>query len=213
MRHIFSISFTNKLVYLVVFLLIGQCLHAQIPSNDTISAAVLPKDTVKAKKPVLTTLEDSTKKRARTAAIRSAMLPGLGQIYNKKYWKIPIVWGGLSVGIAISLYQLKIYKRHHQNYIDVVNSTSIVNGTESFKSNSQEYKQRLNRIKESAGMYYSYWFLFTAVFYALNILDAFVDAYLYEIDHDKSLSLNPILLSPSLIENRPIFGLSLNLKF
>jgi hypothetical protein len=195
MRHIFSISF-----YLVVFLLIGQCLYAQVPSNDTISAAVLPKDTVQAKKPVLTTLEDSTKKRARTAAIRSAMLPGLGQIYNKKYWKLPIVYGALGVTGYIFFDNLKTYREYRFAYSARFKAAKL-NATAADSADyyklKPEYKlyqpESIRSARDRFRKYIDYSVLFFVVFWGLNVVDATVDAHLkgFDVSPDLSLHIRP----------------------
>lgn len=46
------------------------------------------------------------------AGLYSAVLPGLGQFYNKKYWKIPLVWGAVGTGVGIALWNDKQYKRY-----------------------------------------------------------------------------------------------------
>jgi hypothetical protein len=51
------------------------------------------------------------------AGLYSAVLPGLGQFYNKKYWKIPIVWGAVGAGVGIAIWNDNQYKKYREYYI------------------------------------------------------------------------------------------------
>lgn len=136
------------------------------------------------------------------AALYSTIFPGLGQAYNKKYWKIPLVWGLLVGGFYSVAYNQKHYDKWHGLYIDAINRIP--------KANDYTAEQ-LARIQAQIKKNYSYALLFTVVVYNLNILDALVDAHLYEIDHDKDLSINPTII-PSVMADQPALGLSLHLK-
>ena len=87
-------------------------IFAQVSPKDTIRVENYPTDSISAVTPkseieVYTEIQESNaaptvaKFNPTKAGLYSAVLPGLGQYYNKKYWKIPIVWGGIGTGIVI----------------------------------------------------------------------------------------------------------------
>jgi hypothetical protein len=129
----------------------------------------------------------------RTAAIRSAILPGLGQIYNKKYWKLPLVYGALGSCGAIFSYNLKNYKDTRFAY--KVKYNMRVFGTDS--SLYAQIKPLLKPIPEENLRYYRNSFrrdidfsvLFFIVAWGLNVVDASVDAHLKSFDVGPDLSL------------------------
>jgi hypothetical protein len=129
----------------------------------------------------------------RTAAIRSAILPGLGQIYNKKYWKLPLVYGALGTCGAIFSYNLKNYKDTRFAY--KVKYNMRVFGTDS--SLYAQIKPLLKPIPEENLRYYRNSFRrdidFSALFFilawGLNVVDASVDAHLKSFDVGPDLSL------------------------
>jgi hypothetical protein len=212
MHYFFQISFNNKLVFIVVLLLTGQCLFAQL-KGDTISAAVLPKDTIGVKKTVPTSLEDSTKKRARTAAIRSAMLPGLGQIYNKSYWKLPIVYGALGVTGYIFFDNLKTYREYRFAYAARYKAAKLgataADSADYYKLDPryQVYQpESIRSARDRFRKYIDYSVLFFVVFWGLNVVDATVDAHLRGFDVSPDLSL---YIKPGLSEMAGTKGLSL----
>jgi len=121
------------------------------------------------------------------AAFYSAVVPGLGQIYNKKYWKLPIVYGGLAAGIYFYTwnnnkyheyrdeYKRRLdgtYDPHHPKYSGLDNDRLI---------RAQKFHQR-NRDLSA---------LITAGIYILNIVDANVDAHLMQFNVNDNLSLAP----------------------
>lgn len=120
------------------------------------------------------------------AAWMSAVLPGLGQGYNKKYWKIPIVYGGF-VGLAYGInYNCVFYKKYRDEYRHRLNGeTDLYNPKYSGVSddNINLNKQRFQRNMEI-------FILVTAAWYLINILDAVVDAHLMSYDISDNLTMH-----------------------
>ena len=125
------------------------------------------------------------------AAFYSALVPGLGQAYNKKYWKIPIVYIGLGVGIYSYTWNQKKYQGFRSEYkkrlanggqIDTSDPTYGRLSTESVIRGQKFYQK--NRDLSV---------LITAGLYILNIVDANVDAHLLQFNVNDDLSLKPDL--------------------
>ena len=132
----------------------------------------------------------------KVATFRSAILPGWGQAYNKKYWKIPIIYGALGTTAGIFFFNLKYYKllrqavilrsdtipgNDNQVYKDFINLS-----TESIRSYRNEYRQNID-----------YSVLFFLLFWGLNVVDATVDAHLkaFDVSPDVSMKIRPGLNS------------------
>jgi hypothetical protein len=150
---------------------------AQAPDSNTKKNTA---DTVVKKQP--------QKFEPRKATIRSAIAPGLGQIYNKKYWKAPIVWGALGVTAGIYFYNVKYYRSLKQAYINL-NDGNDLNNNEidaEFKNLSAE---SIRSYRNSFRQNVDYSVLFFILFWGLNVVDATVDAHLKSFDVDDNLSL------------------------
>lgn len=139
------------------------------------------------------------------AAFYSAILPGLGQAYNKKYWKIPIVYGA----IGTSVYFYIDNNRKYQKYRDAYKSRleGFTTDDLAFLDNDrliagQKFYQR-NRDLSA---------LVTVALYALNILDANVDAALLQFNVDEDLSIRPVLY-PNDVTFKTNVGLTINYNF
>lgn len=123
------------------------------------------------------------------AVLLSAALPGLGQIYNKKYWKLPIIYagfGGLGYSIFASTRNYRKYKTAYKYRVDGdPNTIDEFEGTAS-ESNLLDLKNYYRRNLDLG-------VIFTAVLYALNLVDAAVDAHLfhYDISDDLSMQVQP----------------------
>lgn len=145
------------------------------------------------------------------AAFYSAVLPGLGQAYNKKYWKIPIVYGAIGTGLYFYIDNNKVLKRYRIAYkrrlAGFTDDEFYGPGTTPFLSDDAliRAQRTLKRNKEMA-------MLITVGLYALNIIDANVDAHLLQYNMDENLALEPFIdfNNPNYIAQ---LGLSLNLKF
>lgn len=145
------------------------------------------------------------------ASFYSAILPGLGQAYTGKYWKIPIVYGalGTSIGIALwnqrqiddfrGIYRNRLVGINNDRFIDPV--TNEVNLDNETLVSVQEGHQKQKEIS----------ILVTVGIYVLNIIDANVTAHLQQFNLNKELSLQPNVEFDNL--NRPNYGLSLSYNF
>ncbi len=116
----------------------------------------------------------------RKAILYAAVLPGLGQIYNKKYWKLPLVYGGfIGFGRGINFYQ-KGYKKYKEELFDVLETSSGV-------SSSGYTKDQLRTIVDRYRRERDFMIILMAGMYLLQMVDAHVDAHLKEFDLNPNL--------------------------
>jgi len=139
------------------------------------------------------------------AAFYSAILPGLGQAYNKKYWKIPLVYG--AIGTSLYFYidnnnKYRDYRNAYKRRLEGYNDDKYQFLDESRLVAGQKFYQR-NRDLSA---------LFVVAFYALNIIDANVDAALIQFNVNERLSMRPEVY-PNDITFRPNVGLTFNYHF
>jgi Family of unknown function (DUF5683) len=147
------------------------------------------------------------------AAIRSALLPGLGQIYNKKYWKLPIVYGALGTCAGVFLFNLGSYRETKFAYR--VKYNMRVNRTDS--ALFPKIKTALKPLSEESLRFYrnqyrrdiDYSALFFLILWGLNVVDASVDAHLKSFDVSPDLSLR---FKPGYSDLAKTNGLSVVLK-
>ncbi len=144
----------------------------------------------------LTTKDTSSKKRsvASTAALRSAILPGLGQAYNKKYWKIPIVYGVIAIPVSLYSYNRKWYNLTRNAY--------TIRSTQDSANFNKIAPQLLPLSNEALRLYRNdfrknmdFSILGILLTWGLNIVDATVDGHLrgFDISDEVSLKLAPKL--------------------
>lgn len=175
-----------------------------VPEMDTIATSVVITDSVPAKKKRDWNTWRPNPKRAMWLAI---VLPGAGQIYNRKYWKLPIFYGGF-VGCLYALsWNGQMYHDYSQAYVDLMDNdpnTQSYNdflhlGTTIDESNKAHYQEIFRKRKDR----YRKWrdlsvFALIGV-YALSVIDAYVDASLSEFDISDDLSLR---VAPTIINDQ-----------
>lgn len=122
------------------------------------------------------------------AAIYSAILPGAGQVYNRKYWKVPIVLGGLAASYYFIQENNREYQRYKTAYLDVVNGRP-----DAF--NGQYGGDQLRNVANTYGRWRDYSYVAFGLVYALNIVDASVDGYFVRFDVSEDLTVR---VGPSL---------------
>jgi len=141
------------------------------------------------------------------AAFYSAVLPGLGQAYNKKYWKIPIIYAGMGVGVYFYIQNDKDYDR----FRDAYKSRLAGNTDDEFWGEGENpivSTDRLIDAQKTAQKNKDLSIVVTGVFYLLNIIDANVDAHLRQFNVSDDLSLEPNFnINP--INSQANYGLSL----
>ncbi len=152
----------------------------------------------------------------RAAAFRSAVLPGWGQIYNKKYWKLPIIYTALGITGYIFLDNIKTYKEYRFAYAarykaeqppPAQDSTDYFKLKDIYKLISPEsIRAARNRFRQ----YVDYSALFFIIFWGLNVVDATVDAHLKSFDVSPDLSLQ---IRPGHSQMAGTDGISLVLSF
>lgn len=177
------------------------------------SQEIKPLDSIKTEKEVVEDIEKANMKNTpkynpTKAGLYSAVLPGLGQYYNKKYWKIPIVWGAIGTGVGVIVYNDKQYKRYRTAYIAELNGQP-----HEFSNIPGVDKNVLGNSQDSAKRYRDYSIAITGVVYILAIVDAVVDAHLYEQRHDPDLALKPTIINDNVGIGQAKAGLSLSYRF
>lgn len=183
----------NRLLYIVLlFILFGN----QNVFSQEIGDVIIAKDTTK--------LQEIDPLRPSKAAFYSAILPGLGQAYNKKYWKIPLVYGAIGTSMYFYLDNNKKYHSYRDAYkkrllglqdeYDYLDDSRLIA--------AQRFYQRNRDLS----------LLVTIAFYVLNIVEANVDAHLTQFNVSEKLSLAPDIYQNEFTA-KPNIGLTFNYKF
>ncbi len=168
---------------LFIFLFAALYFHSPNLSAQVFKDSVIVKKTTVAD----TSKENLSKKKfnPRTATLRSAILPGWGQIYNKKYWKLPLVYGAMGTTAYVFFYNIKTYRLLRKAYIYKLDGAdSLIDprfrqlSAPSIRSNRDLFRQNID-----------YSVLFFILFWGLNVVDATVDAQLKGFDVNDNLSL------------------------
>jgi hypothetical protein len=176
----------KTVIILFTFSLFCNSIFAQGDSmRISTSGDILPLRPVK-------NLKDTTaaKYNPNKAIIRSAIIPGWGQIYNKKYWKLPLVYGALGTTAYLFFRNLKQYKEAKNAYIlasDTFpgNDYLIPQPYYSVKDQPDRIRTFRNEVRQNV----DYSVLFFIIFWGLNVADAAVDAHLKTFDVSENLSI------------------------
>ena len=156
----------------------------------------------------------------------SIVLPGAGQIYNRKYWKLPIVYGGFMGCIYAMQWNNMMYNDYSQAYLDLMDNDPQTQSYNQFlhlgavinESNKAQYENIFRRRKDYFRRYRDMSFFILVGVYALSVIDAYVDASLSEFDisPDLSMRIEPAVIKSG-IYNNPLksaaVGVSCSLTF
>lgn len=171
----------GKLILIItVGIFFSSRTHAQvdsIPNNKSINTSHQPQNV-----------------NPKVAIVRSAILPGWGQITNKKYWKVPIVYGALGTTALIFFRNVKQYKEARDAYINATdnndqNDSLIPEPYFTVRFQPERIRTFRNQVRQNV----DYSVLFFVLFWGLNVVDAAVDAHLktFDVSDDLSLQLKP----------------------
>ena len=131
---------------------------------------------------------DKKKFDPRIATRRSAIIPGWGQIYNKKYWKLPLIYGALGTTAGVFFYNVKNYKLLRLAFIyksDTIPANDVLIDPKYQKYSAGALRSYRGAFRQNV----DYSVLFFLVFWGLNVVDATVDGHLKQFDVNENLSL------------------------
>ncbi|MCR5130649.1 MAG: hypothetical protein K6C10_04215 [Prevotella sp.] len=201
---------------------------ANFATEELAAEEAMPFDTLNAKLPKVKQKRDWATWRPdpNRALWLALVLPGAGQIYNHKYWKLPIVYGGF-VGCAYAMrWNNQMYHDYSQAYMDLMDddpNTESYNqfmhlGAQINSNNLSRYQNLFKKRKDRFRRWRDMSFFVMVGVYALSVIDAYVDASLSEFDISEDLSLH---VAPAVInshsENNPLrsagVGMQCSLNF
>ncbi|MDR2955358.1 MAG: DUF5683 domain-containing protein [Prevotella sp.] len=158
------------------------------------------------------------------AVIYSAIFPGLGQAYNRKYWKLPIIYGG-ALGLVYAItWNGRVYNDYNNAYRDLVLNVqggSYINflppgmtSPDDWSGGRDAFQDALKRKKDFFRRNRDLAIIVSVGVYALCMIDAYVDAQLYDFDvsPDLSLMITPVVWGPS-PHSKVGFGIQCNIIF
>ncbi len=164
-------------------------------------------------------------------SVLMAIVPGLGQIYNRKYWKLPIVYGGLMGCFYAVTWNNRNYKDYSTAYVDIMEDAEAPNrpiseyhtswqdfipagaDVESYLKNSS-FQTALKNRKDYYRRYRDLSIIITVGVYALSIIDAYVDAQLFDFDISPDLSMHwEPTVTPATSYSARTYGLNCSFKF
>ncbi|MCA1764599.1 MAG: DUF5683 domain-containing protein [Cryomorphaceae bacterium] len=175
-------SSTFKTLVALLFLLFAA--HLAKAQRDTTTVIETTRGEISGNVTEVDESPDFEEHSPKKASILSAVLPGAGQVYNKKYWKVPIIYGGFAVAgyfLNDNLKQIRIFKEGFQAENDGNPNTENTTGFSS--------PQLVDFIDQ-----YKTWrdwsYVAFGIIYILNIVDASVDAHLFHFDVSEDISMN-----------------------
>lgn len=198
-------SHGRHILFLVFFIVAVTEACGQIADSVIVnlpdSAAVEKVDEISAKEKELHS--------PKLATLLSAVAPGAGQIYNRKYWKLPIIYGafgGLIYSAVWNHTQFRTYKDAYLIRIDDDPATMDQFEGQFSEDNLLSLQADYRKNRDLS-------YVFIGVFYALNIIDAAVDGHLFDfnVDEDLSLQIQPVI-EPIDYQQAQVYGLGLTLR-
>ncbi len=191
----------RKTLFILSLLLLSSCLWAQAQDSafvwtpDPIEEEVVQMDTV-----VIDSARLFWKPDPMRAVWMGLIIPGYGQIYNKAYWKLPIVYGGFMGCIYAITWNNRMYTDYKNAYRDILTDTDgtktsyldiLPEGyTVEMMGGKQTYTNTLQNRQNMYRQYRDYAIVATIVVYALSVIDAYVDAQLFDYDISTDLSMH-----------------------
>ncbi len=151
----------------------------------------------------------------------AVVIPGAGQIYNRKYWKLPIVYGGFMGCLYAYNWNNQMYSDYRQAFLDIMDADPNTKSYETFFPSGYDYQRNEQYLKDlfkKRKDRYRRWrdlSIFACVgVYLVSIVDAYVDAHLssFDISEDINLSIHPEMINSSASTNN-YYGVNCNISF
>ena len=201
----------QRIILLCLTLLLSTSLLSVYSQNkkDKRDSSITTKSTDSSQKIAKTDTSKKVKSIASKAALRSALLPGLGQVYNKKYWKVPIVYGALAIPVSLFSYNRTWYKKTRfafsvRTLKDSANFPNIDPQLEPLSTPSL----KLYRNEFRKNMDFSV--IGLLLLWGINIVDATVDGHMRTFDISDEITLG---IKPTISNNIGGGGISMILSF
>jgi len=220
-RPVDNTSFMKRCAIIFIAVIFCANLYAQDSKQQLINSSAL--DTTRKGPPVV--LLDTTAPKIdsahihhhdpKKATMRALMFPGLGQIYNRQYWKVPLAYAAVGIPVAFFFYNNTWYKRTKLAYeIVATNQTSRYNeiyegliykdtGLPLDANSLRSYRNQFRRDRDYSVLYF-------LLGYALTIVDATVSGHLKEFDISEDLSMN---IQPTILMETKTPGISMAINF
>lgn len=138
------------------------------------------------------------------AGLYSAILPGLGQVYNRQYWKVPVIYAGLAVAGYYFVDNLTNYQNYRKAYIGRINNPYPTDKYVDIYTQDQ-----LQQLQNDYNRYLNLTVLFTGVGYTLQVLEAITGAHLKNFDVSRDISIHA---QPVVFPHAIGVGLAVNFK-
>jgi hypothetical protein len=192
-----------------------------VPQEDSLAVVGLGADATPPNANIKLSTEMSSFKPKPGTAAWLAIVPGLGQIYNRKYWKLPLVYGGF-VGLAYGInWNGRYYSDYKQAYSDFIDEDPTTHswiymlptGQDPETVNSSSFKNSLKSKMDLYRRYRDLCIIGIAGLYVLTIVDAFVDAQLFDFDISPNLTFNIEPTIQPTINNNLTVALQCRLSF
>jgi hypothetical protein len=195
--------------FILFFVFLFFTLHTSAQQKDSTQAAQISDSTLEKRDSIykgtksqasMDSIELKQRKNYRRATLYSTVLPGAGQFYNKKYWKIPIVYAAIGIPAYLYFDNKKIYNEAQYALVVTINGSkgdSLNNVSPAFLPLVQSGNTAaIINVRDEARKNEDYSILFFLLFYGLNIVDATVDAHLkdFNVNSDLSFRIKPMII-------------------
>lgn len=198
----------RKIIGVILLLLVSSIIWAQQQSDVPTIDEQQPIDTLillehKGEKVIRAMSIKDIEHSPHTATMFAAVFPGLGQIYNKKYWKLPIVYGGVAALIYGINFNGKLYKEYsnayrdfiirdpnNKSYADIVNNKTTLDIEDVETTYSEWFQRTLKSKKDSYRRYRDMCYFGLVGVYVVQLIDACVDAHFFEFNVDDNISMD-----------------------
>jgi hypothetical protein len=213
--NIFNHTYSKQILLTVLILISAVISHAQIVP-DTAVLPVIPDTTT-----VTTTITTDTVRAAidtmaiarggkvpftpvpKKAGLYSAIVPGMGQLYNRQYWKLPVIYAGMAVTGYFLIDNIKQYRSYRKVYIGRIDNDPTT------KDDLTYTTEEVKLLQDSYKKYADLTVLFTAVGYMIQVMDAVASAHLKNFDISPDISMR---MTPVVYGNGIGIGLVMNFK-